>query len=126
CGAIFTGGGNALAVGEVRNAGHAGGVAYVLAQLLAALRVPDAHAAAPVGDNALAVGRERGARGSAVFGVRLFGDLDLLQHLAGLHVPDEHRAAETRRQHALAIRRQRRAVDPIRVSLEETQTFAGV
>src|SRR5207237_1043599 len=64
-GAVLAGGGNALAVGEEGDAVNDGGVAFVLAQLLAALRVPDAHVALPAGDDALAVGRERGAQGSA-------------------------------------------------------------
>src|SRR5438093_2382141 len=85
------------------------GMAFVRAQLLAGLRIPEAHEVyyvrirtgdtPPVGDDALAVGRERGAPPSG---------LDLLQLLAGLHVPDLDRASgtQTRRQQARAVRRE--------------------
>src|SRR5947207_12590680 len=102
--AVLTGGGDALAVGEECHAPDCAGVALVFVHLLAALRIPDAHDAVtvtspsgdalPAGDNALAVGRERGAIGSAASGVRLvrlFGGLDLLQQLARLDVPDLQR-----------------------------------
>src|SRR6266513_5738817 len=108
-GAVGAGGGDALAVGEEGHGAEFAGVAFVFAQFLAALRIPEAHEVdcvrirtgntPPVGDDALAVGRERGAPPSA---------LDLLQLLAGLHVPDLDRAfgTQTRRQQARAVRRE--------------------
>src|SRR5262245_60255814 len=97
-GPVPTGGGNAPAVGEECHAGDLGAVPWVLAQLLAALRVPEAHGLVIAArDDALAVGRERGAI------ERLVG-LDLLQLLAGLHVPDAQRAVVARRQQTLAVR----------------------
>src|SRR3954452_10222534 len=84
--AVLTGGGDALAVGEECHAPDGAGVALVFVHLLAALRIPDAHDAVtvtspsgdalPAGDNALAVGRERGAIGSAASEVSLLVVLD--------------------------------------------------
>src|SRR5205823_7447048 len=108
-GPVGAGGSDAQAIREEGHAVDVSTVAFVCAQFLAALRIPEAHEVyrvrirtgdtPPVGDDALAVGRERGAPPSG---------LDLLQLLAGLHVPDLERAfgTQTRRQQARAVRRE--------------------
>src|SRR5437764_9612333 len=63
-GAVAAGGGDTLAAGKEQHTGRRLLVAPVLAQLLAALAVPDAHlgvAADAAGDQAAAVGRKRDA-----------------------------------------------------------------
>src|SRR5207247_1443957 len=122
---VLTGGGDALAVGEERHAQDGFGVAFVFVHLLAALRVPDAHDAGPAGDDALAVGRERGATGSAAFVERLLVGQDLLQLLAGLHVPDVDGAFGTRRQQARAVRREAHFVEIVAVPGPLADLLAG-
>src|SRR5205823_21053 len=104
-GAVATGGGNSPAIGEVGHTRHDGGMTFVFVDLVAALHVPDV-SVLPAGDDALAVGRERGATGGcAAVDVRLLVGVgpERLQHVAGLHVPDDHPAVPTRRQETLAV-----------------------
>src|SRR4051812_1213647 len=62
--AVGTGSGDAPAVGEERHADDPGAAPIVFAQHLAALGIPDAHASIhTAGDEALAVRRERDAKG---------------------------------------------------------------
>src|SRR5207237_6388951 len=89
-GAVKAGGGDALAVGEKRYAGHHTGVTFVLAQLRSGLRVPNAHCVVvTAGSYALAVRRNRDATGLAlVLAVGRKTGINSQQFLARLDVQD--------------------------------------
>src|SRR5437763_8375901 len=94
--------------------------------LLAGVQIP--HTQRPIRITAAGQRLARRTEGDAVhryLPTRL-GAGYLAEFLAGVGVPQPHGVVSAARQHALAIRRQRRAEEAAGVSREDAQLFAGV